>query len=178
MKRKGIIFAILLIAGIFGAQLFGTEFLRTYGFLNEYNLRAFARADLDKLNLFWNILWARGKLFLLLVILASTPARKWLLSGLEGILAFLIGFYGAACVICEGALGIGIFFLSLFPHGLLYGAAFFGFLHIERPVFYSKKKHVLSYILAIAIVLLLLVIGCILETGVGSVLLQRLLANL
>lgn len=177
MKRKGIILTILFAAGIFGAQLFGTEFLRTYGFLNEYHLQAFAQAELDRKDLFFNILWARGKLFLLLVLLASTPAKKWLLLLLEGLTAFLTGFYGAVCVICEGALGIGFFFLSLFPHGLLYGAAFFGFLRIERPLFYGKKKHMLSYLLANAVVLLLLAAGCMLETGVTGVL-QRLLANL
>ncbi len=178
MKRKYMILVILLLAGIFAAQLFGTEFLRTYGFLNEYNLQTYAKADLDKLALFWNVLWARGKLFLLLVLLSSTPAKKWLLSGLEIAAAFLTGFYGTACVVCEGALGIGLFFLSLFPHGLLYAAAFVGFLRIERPLMYGRKKHIFSYILANVIVLLLLLTGCILETGVGSVLLQRLLANL
>jgi hypothetical protein len=41
---------------------------------------------------------------------------------------------------------------------------------------YCGKKYIFSYILAIVIVLLLFLIGCILETAVSSTLLWKLLA--
>ena len=176
MKRKCMILILLFLAGIFAAQLFGTDFLRTYGFLNEYHLRTFSSVKISKLDLFWNILWERGKIFLLIALLASTPIRRFLLPSLGCLLTFLTGFYGASCVICEGGWGMGLFLVSIFPHGLLYAAAVFGLLRTERPLFYINRKYRLSYLLAIGIMLLCLIIGCVLEAGVGSVLMQRLLS--
>jgi hypothetical protein len=175
MKRKCILCLVLLLAGIFSAQLFGAEFLGTYGFLNEYYLKAFARANPDKLDLFWNILWERGKLFLVFALLAATPLRRWLRPFFLGIFSYLTGFYGAACLICQQLLGIGIFTLSLLPHGLLYAGALWFFLRLEPPALYCGKKYIFTYILAIVIVILLFLIGCILETAVSSPLLQNLL---
>jgi hypothetical protein len=176
MKRTCILCLILLLAGILTAQLFGAEFLGTYGFLNDYYLKAFARSNPDKLDLFWNILWERGKLFLFFALLAATPLRRWLRPLLLGLFFYFTGFYGAACLICQQLLGLGIFVLSLLPHGAFYAAAACFFLRLEPPGMYCGKKYIFSYILAIAIVMLLFLIGCILETAVSSPLLWKLLA--
>jgi hypothetical protein len=176
MKRTCILCLILLLAGILTAQLFGAEFLGTYGFLNDYYLKTFARSNPDKLDLFWNILWERGKLFLFLALLAATPLKRWLRLLLLGLFSYFTGIYGAACLICQQLRGLGIFVLSLFPHGLFYAGAAWLFLRLLPPGRFSGKKYVFSYLLANAIVLLLFLIGCILETAVSSPLLWKLLA--
>ena len=48
---KSMVILILFLAGVLSAQLFGSEFLATYGFLNEYHLQSFAAAKIQKVDL-------------------------------------------------------------------------------------------------------------------------------
>lgn len=172
MKKTFILFLILFLAGVLSAQLFGSEFLATYGFLNEYHLQSFAVARIEKVDLLWNVLWERGKLFLLLTVLLFTPTRRAVPAITGGLLSATAGLYGAACVMLFGIRGVGLFFCSLFPQWIFYFLAGFFLFRLQRPVLNNTGKEKASYIFSVFLILILIVVGCIVEVTFGMGLLQ------
>ena len=172
MKKTFILFLILFLAGVLSAQLFGSEFLATYGFLNEYHLQSFAAAKIQKVDLFWNVLWERGKLFLFLTILLLTPARRAVPSITGGLLSATAGLYGTACVMLFGIRGVGLFFCSLLPQWIFYFLAGFFLFRLQRPVLNNTGKEKVSYVFSVLLILILIVVGCIVEVTFGMGLLQ------
>ncbi len=175
MKKELLFVTILLLAGIFSAQLIGKQFFSTYGFLNEYHLQIYANTKLEWLTLFWNIMWERGKLFLLIIMFFGTPLKKTLPWILKSVLFYTIGLFGTACVMNLGIKGIGVLILSLLPHGIFYLMALLVVFRMERPIIYKETKYWLKKILMIGIICVLFVIGCLIETTIGTYLLQILL---
>ena len=70
MKKELAIGICFGLAGILCTCLFGYEYFTTYGFLNAYHMKAFAASDTGYLPLLANILWERGKVFVIITILS------------------------------------------------------------------------------------------------------------
>lgn len=160
----GICFAV---AGVLCAWFFGSTYFATYGFLNEYHLKSLAESTADAGMLLWNILWERGKLFLVAGLAAATPLKKVLPLLVECLLCFTGGIYLAACVMNMGGWGFLFFFLSLLPHGIFYLAALILLVRKDPGFRYRPKGTALRIILFAAGLLLLIVLGALLETFVG-----------
>ncbi len=175
MKKEMLILFLLILAGIFSTQLFGSDFFAEYGFLNEYHLQLFADAKLDRVALFWNVFWERGKLFLVFALLGITPLKQLLPLLMKCAFGYTIGLYGAACVMNLGGAGFGVLLLSLLPHGIFYLLALIGLFYLERPMIYREKKYVFRRVLAVVLLVILLTAGCLLETAVSTFLLQAFL---
>lgn len=178
MKKEILIVVILLLAGVFSAQLFGSEYFATYGFLNEYHLQSFSNVKLDWVALFWNVFWERGKLFLMIVILGMTPVKRALPLLFRAVFGYTVGLYGAACVMNMGAAGLGVLFFSVFPHGIFYLMVLYLFLRMEGKAHYKEHKHIFTTAFSIAVLLVLFLVGCLLETTIGTCLLQMYLRKI
>lgn len=180
MKKQIGILVIWFLAGIASAQLFGTHFLTTYGFLNKYHMNAFASAEMDFLQVFWNTLWERGKEFLVLIILGITPIRKHLPMILKSILTYAFGLFLCACVMNMGIGGIAVAVCSLFPQIIPYVLAILLIFHMEeKPQKVIHKKAnvispILSYVMWGALVITLILIACLLESTIGVYILQKI----
>ena len=81
----------------------------TYGFLNAYHMKAFAASDTGYLPLLANILWERGKVFVIITILSLTALKAILPLLLRCLIYFTGGVFFAACVMNMGILGIVFF---------------------------------------------------------------------
>ncbi len=57
MKKEIAVGICFCLAGVLAAWLFGYEYFSTYGFLNEYHMQTFAKAEFDTPALLGNILW-------------------------------------------------------------------------------------------------------------------------
>lgn len=180
MKKQIGLLVILFLAGIASAQLFGTKFLTTYGFLNKYHMDAFATTEMDFMQMFWNILWERGKAFVVLIILGITPIRKYLPLLLKSILVYAFGLFLCACIMNMGIGGILIAIGSLFPQIIPYILAILVIFYVEakpQKVMHSKMNMIspiLTYIMWGAIVVMLILIACLLESTIGVYLLQKI----
>lgn len=75
MKKELAIGICFGLAGILCTCLFGYEYFTTYGFLNAYHMKAFAASDTGYLPLLANILWERGKVFVIIAILSLTALK-------------------------------------------------------------------------------------------------------
>ena len=90
MKKELAIGICFGLAGILCTCLFGYEYFTTYGFLNAYHMKAFAASDTGYLPLLANILWERGKVFVIIAILSLTALKAIL----PLLLSCLIDEYG------------------------------------------------------------------------------------
>ena len=154
------------LAGILCTCLFGYEYFTTYGFLNAYHMKAFAASDTGYLPLLANILWERGKVFVIITILSLTALKAILPLLLRCLIYFTGGVFFAACVMNMGILGIVFFLVSWLPHGILYLAA----LALLNPWLLR-----LAWGMGVAVLVLL---GCVLEASVGIRLLRFVVEKL
>ena len=153
MKKELAIGICFGLAGILCTCLFGYEYFTTYGFLNAYHMKAFAASDTGYLPLLANILWERGKVFVIIV-------------------------FFAACVMNMGILGIVFFLVSWLPHGILYLAALALLLLVEPHRFYNRKNPWLLRLVWGMGVVVLVLLGCVLEASVGIRLLRFVVEKL
>ena len=140
MKKELAIGICFGLAGILCTCLFGYEYFTTYGFLNAYHMKAFAASDTGYLPLLANILWERGKVFVIIAILSLTALKAILPLLLRCLIYFTGGVFFAACVMNMGILGIVFFLVSWLPHGILYLAALALLLLVEPHRFYNRKN--------------------------------------
>lgn len=171
MKSKITWYIVLFLLGILLAQLLGNSYLAE-NLLDTYHLENYAKLQIDTDKLFGVILWKRGKLFFFLFLLGLTSFRKVTNKLLPIFFLLAVGFYAGLCLACQGVFGVGIFFLSLFPHWICYGIDLYLMLHRKKPIQYSGKRYILTEIVSVLFMVLLLVAGCLLEATVGNFLLK------
>lgn len=172
MKKEIGIVLLFFLLGIFVAELLGDEFLVTYGFLSEYQLHSFGTADIDRMDLFWNILWERGKGLLVIALMNATQLHGFLPRAGECVIGFAMGFFAAVCVIQMGLCGILLALAAFFPHGILYLAAFVLLYHLRYAYTSEGRKRKTVFFLRILVIWIVFVLACLVETYIGTGLLQ------
>lgn len=175
MRKNFFIGILLFLLGIWVAQLIGKEYFATYGYLNSFHRERFVEEDLNLVDLFWNILWTRGKQFFLIWILQMSVCKRVLPLFLKALFVFLLGFFLAVCCMITGANGIWVVFATLFPHGICYFGALLGILDTRRMILPERRQKVKAVIMQSAICILLMMSGAILETVVGTRILRYVL---
>lgn len=178
MKKELAIGICFGLAGILCTCLFGYEYFTTYGFLNAYHMKAFAASDTGYLPLLANILWERGKVFVIIAILSLTALKAILPLLLRCLIYFTGGVFFSACVMNMGILGIVFFLVSWLPHGILYLAALALLLLVEPHRFYNRKNPWLLRLAWGMGVAVLVLLGCVLEASVGIRLLRFVVEKL
>ena len=175
MKKEITIGICFVVAGILCACFFGYEYFTTYGFLNEYHMQSFAQADPDTMSILGNILWERGKLFVLLWILSYTPVRKVIPLMLRCLICFTGGVFLAACMLNMGVWGLVFFVLSWMPHGLIYLLVLYVILRSDRHRYYQHSNPVVKRVAATVGLIMVFLLGCVSEATVGLQLMRRLI---
>jgi hypothetical protein len=178
MKKEIAAGSCFCLAGILCTCFFGYEYFATYGFLNAYHLSAFAESTPDLPLLFGNVLWERLKLFLFVALVALTPAKKYEPLVLRCVISFTAGIFLAACVGNLGIGGILFFVASWFPHGVIYLLALFLLFGVDTK-YYTRRGKLLWKKAALYLgILSLILLGCVLESGVGTKLLRMVISLL
>ena len=186
MKKELAIGICFGLAGILCTCLFGYEYFTTYGFLNAYHMKAFAASDTGYLPLLANILWERGKVFVIIAILSLT-ALKAILPLLLRCLIYFTG--GGACWYAAERYFGGLwrcwrrdrrenrrrFFGTKI---ILYLAALALLLLVEPHRFYNRKNPWLLRLAWGMGVAVLVLLGCVLEASVGIRLLRFVVEKL
>lgn len=140
MKKHGFLICIAFLSGIWLAHMSGSEFLMNYGILNSYYLNQYAYSTISYEDLSGTILWERGKMVFILLLLRKGLNQEvfWII--VEGIISILFGFLLAAAALCLGAAGIAVILAGLFPQWLFYLAAFWVYLEMAEENRYLPWK--------------------------------------
>lgn len=172
MRKELAVGICFCAAGILCACLFGSEYFAVHGFLNEYHLESFAVGEQDVQLLLWNILWERSKFFILVALAAATSIRKILPLLMRCLICFTVGIYLSACVMNLGGWGLLFFLASLIPHSIFYLAALILLIRREEPYRYQPSRAVIRKVMYVAGVIGLILIGCFLESFLGTKILK------
>lgn len=132
MKKHGLLICIAFLFGIWLANMLSSEFLMNYGIFNSYYLNQYAYSTISYEDLSGSILWERGKMVFVLLLLRRSLNRElfWVL--VESMLSALFGFLLTAAAICLGVAGIVVILAGLFPQWLFYLAAFWVYLEMAE----------------------------------------------
>lgn len=175
MRKEYLVYIVLFLGGIWVAQLIGKDYFVTYGYLNTNHLDGFIREETDYVDLFWHILWTRGKQFLAIWILQLTFLKRVLPVLIKLLLTFLTGFLLMVCCMTVGATGLLLVLAAIFPHGICYLLALWGILGWQQTRVLDRKRRAKTIVLEVGICMLLIISGGILETIVGTRILKYIL---
>lgn len=175
MRKELAIGICFCIAGMLTVYFFGYTYFTTYGFLNAYHMQAFAGAKLEVPALIGNIMWERGKLFLLICLVAYTPLKKVAPLVLRCGICFTAGVFLAACMLNMGLRGIIFFVISLFPHCLFYLIVLLLIFGVDTHSFYNRKSPVVKRVIYYGVVGIVFLLGCISEVIISVPLLQNVI---
>ena len=168
MKKILIMLILFFICGFVSADL-------CIGELNEENIllkpevyESYARAEFAFKDIFWNIVYERLKLFLMIVLLIFTPVREKLPVILLSMFSFLWGFFFMSSITQLGLAGLVLSVASVFPHGLLYAGTIAVLMRKGHRYYYQQSRKVALHIGKCFLILLMFFTGCILEGLVAT----------
>lgn len=168
MKKFLLMLLILFLCGIISADLCIEKLAESNALLDMEMYEGYATAELTFADVFWNILYERAKLVLLLLLLCFTPIKEKISILLVSVFSFAWGFFFMSSISELGMAGIVVGIASVLPHGLLYGLIFVLLLWQNRSRRgYLRESTGRSTITYVAIVFLF-VTGCIVESIVGT----------
>lgn len=174
MKRLVWTGVVAFLAGIFTALIIGEEFFSTYGFFSEYNLKSFAYCEMDQVSLFWNIVWQRGKMMILVFLLSSTVLSKFMPYALMALGGFSFGILEVVCAMQMGIFGIIVPACSWIPHGGFYLIVLMILIRGRNLIrFENRRKKLYFFLLGFGLICLFFV-GCFLETTLGTWVMQNI----
>lgn len=145
------------------------------GLLGDYQLRKYINSEQNFWELFETIIWERSKQFFVVFLLGTLAFRKWSIRLVPPILLLGLGAYAGLCISCQGFMGLGLFFLSLFPQLILYCLVIYVLLHKKKPIHYSGKRYILTEMVSVFLLFILILLGCFLEATVSNFLLKNYL---
>ncbi len=183
-----IIFFIGLIVGTIFANIFRTLYINEINIVNDYFSNKLVNMDIEYGSLLKYILFSRIKYFIILWLFSIT------ILGLPVIFiyliysGFLVGFIISISTMKYGIMGILLFIVYLFPHGIIYipviaisiQRAFImckRMYYMKNGVKVNKKNIILEYLFTIILLLVMIIIGCFIETYINSNILQSFLKN-
>lgn len=181
------IFLVGISIGILGMSFGRSILLENTGLLDEYTLYNMKYMSVDGRALFYYVLRERLSCVVILVVLATTYLGLFLCVGVAFWYGMAAGAFLAAAVIRYGLKGILFAVVSVFPQYLIYVPVLFHLLlwceTLCRGIYFQKnfrqeKGNILlksKYIMKLIVLLLLMIIGCILESFINPQLLSGLL---
>lgn len=168
MKKLILILIIVFIAGILSADVCLTQLKESAVVVNKDLYEQYANAKLAFKDVFWNLMYERLKLFIVLIILYFTPLKDYIGKIILPMFSFLWGFFLMTCIVELGIAGLVVGLACVVPHGLLYGVAL-GLLSSRRHVRSYHIKNQLAINVGVYLFLFLLFLAaCIIESLIGT----------
>ena len=172
-------------AGLF-AVYFGRGMLLDHkGMLDEDMLYRMKYMTVDSRLLFWYVLCKRCRNFLVLIIMATTYLGWIFCGGITVKYGFSVGFFLSMAIFRYGIKGILLGIVSIFPHYLCYVPAVILLLRwcedLHRSIYFyhnitgQGKSSLPGRLGRLALILMALIFGCLLECFVNPVLLKGFL---
>uniref|UniRef100_UPI004056A6E5 hypothetical protein n=1 Tax=Agathobacter sp. TaxID=2021311 RepID=UPI004056A6E5 len=168
MKKTIFLLLLLLICGMVSADVLTaiSDFENIMLQVEDY--MAYAYAGITFKEMFWKLLYERGKMLVVLGLISIFPFREKLLPFFACFFTYAYGFFFMSCLLQVGVVGIPITLSAVFPHGILYGIVIMLMFKRKELRSYQMKKRVGYEAGGIALFLLLFITGCIIECYVGT----------
>lgn len=179
------LFLIGLAMGVFAVYFGKGTWFKTVGMLDEDTLYRMKYMTVDSSGLFVYVLCKRCRDFLVLIIMATTYLGLIFCGGITVKYGFSVGFFLSTAIFRYGIKGILLGIVSIFPHYLCYLPAMVLLIRwcedLHRSIYFyhnitgQGKKSLPGRLGRLALILLALLFGCVLECFVNPVLLKGFL---
>lgn len=181
------IFMVGLAVGIMGMSFGKSILLENTGLLDEYTLYSMKYMSVDGKALFYYVLRERLGSVVILAVLATTYLGLFLCVGVAFWYGMAAGAFLAAAVIRYGLKGVLLAVVSIFPQYLVYIPVLFHLLlwceMLCRGIYFQKNIHPdrgnmllkSKYIMQLVMIVLLMIVGCVLESFINPQILSGLL---
>mgnify|MGYP003308087247 FL=1 len=168
MKKSIFLLLLLLICGMVSADVLAivSDFEDIVIGAKEY--KAYAYSEVTFKEMFWKLLYARGKMLAMLALVSILPIREKILPLIGCLFTYGYGFFFMSCLMEMGIAGIPISLSAIFPHGILYGIAIMLMFKRRELRSYHMNKRIGYQAGGTVMILLLSVAGCIIECFIGT----------
>lgn len=168
MKKSIFLWLLLLICGMISADVLAmiSDFENIV--INAEEYRAYAYAKVEFKEMFWKLLYERGKMLGILALISLLPTREKLLPLLACFFTYGYGIFFMSCLMEIGIAGILISLSALIPHGILYGIAIVLMFRRRELRTYQMNQKFGYEAGTVAIILLLFVTGTVIECFIGT----------
>ncbi len=167
MKKFLLILVILFVSGVIAADICISGLQEENIWINMSDFQTYAYSKVTFKDVIWNMLYARGKIMLCLIVLGLTPWREKMPGIFLGIFLFCLGFFSMSCILELGFVGIVIAIASIFPHGIFYVTIFLILYKRQSHYGYQAGKNIGQMMATYLFILLLFVTGCVMECVMG-----------
>lgn len=168
MKKFFIVLIILFICGVLSADVCLKQIEDSAVLVGRDVYEQYATAKLAFKNVFWNILYERIKLFVVLLLLCFTPIKEKMGVIFAPIFSFIWGFFLMSSIIELGFAGLVVGLASVIPHGILYGGSMWLMIRKNQTRTYLVREKMMLNIASYIGIILFFLTGCILESLVGA----------
>lgn len=168
MKKFLIILIIIFICGVLSADICLEEIKESEVLVGLDFYRQYANTKLVFKDVFWTLLYERGKLFVGIILLCFTPIKERLGTILAPIFSFIWGFFMMSCIIELGVAGLVVGLASVFPHGIMYIGVIGLFIGYRRRYPYQYKNAFARSVGIYLFALLLFITACVIESLIGT----------
>ena len=167
MKKIIIMLLLLLICGMISGDIITGDLKEESALLGMDIYKEYAYSKPEFEPVFWQILFERFKILILIVVLALTPLRKHLPLVLSGIFVFAIGFFVMSNLISLGAVGLLVSLSVFLPQLIFYGGIII-LLYRELNVRRFRQGEKIAFrAMFLVLSILLFLTGCVVECLIG-----------
>lgn len=164
MKKFLLMLLILFLCGVISADLCIEKLTNSNVLLDIEMYEGYANANLIFQNVFWNILYERAKLVIILTILCFTPIKDKISVLLISSFSFAWGFFVMSCIAELGMAGIVVGISAVLPHSLFYGGIILVLLLKGSRNSYRQREELVFHVIAYIVIIMLFLTGCIVES--------------
>ena len=147
MKKIVITLLILFVCGMIAADICVHNLVDENMILSMEVFKEYAYSKIAFKDVIWNMLYERVKLFICLLLLKITPLRELIPVIVLGVVLFCLGFFTMSCILAIGFVGVVVGLAGIFPHGILYAAAYLVVNHNRRVQSYKQYQSISRFYL-------------------------------
>ena len=163
MKKSFFMLIILFICGLVSADVCIKMIEENEILVSMEMYKDYANAKMMFQDVFWNILYERLKLFLLLGVFALTPIREYLMIIFVAAFSYIWGFFAMTSILGLGIAGIVVSITAVLPHALFYMGLLWMMFRRRGRSYHTKEKIALN-ISAYIFGILLFITGSVIES--------------
>ena len=173
MKWENRIYLLAFLSGVICINMFGTTTLANNSMLSRYNLAALSFQQIVFEEYFFNVLFLRLRTVFVLWIASGFFPKKAVVFAFACIMCSLMGGIIALSIMANGLWGIWFCLCAFFPHGICYGVVYVMWKNL--CLWYGESRERKEKTFMVAIMMVLMGIGSMLEAYVCPVLLQNII---
>lgn len=173
MKWENRIYLLAFLSGVICVNIFGTTTLANNSMLSRYNLATLSFRQVVYDEYFFNVLFLRFRTVFGLWIASKFFPKKAIVLIFACIMCSLIGGITALSIMANGLWGIWFCLCAFFPHGICYGVVYA--MWKKLCLWYDEGRDRKEKTFVVAIMMVLIGIGSMLEAYISPVLLQNII---